>query len=74
MLDILNVKLWENRFSNDIMVAAHTMMRFGFLDKILDALGFPVFKGLSEKERLKFPQMSGKMEDKVRNVSYCLVI
>jgi hypothetical protein len=67
--DLLNANQWTDKFSKDIMIAAHTIMRFSLLDKLLDAMGFPVLEGLSEKERQAFPRMTGRMEDKVNNIT-----
>jgi hypothetical protein len=67
---LVDLKRWKDSFSGDVMIAAHTMMRFSLLDKLLDALEFPAFDGLSKMERRKFPVMSDKMENKVRIVLY----
>jgi hypothetical protein len=71
---LVNLKRWEGSFRTDIMVAAHTMLRFSLLDKLLDAFEFPVCEGLSQMDRCEFPAMTEKMEEKVRNLIYFMII
>jgi hypothetical protein len=53
------------------MIAAHTILKFSLLDKLVDALEFPTTDGILPMARGKIPKVSENMETRV-SMSFCL--
>jgi hypothetical protein len=62
---LLDLKRWKDCFSNDIMIAAHTILKFSLLDRLVDALELPASDGILQVERGQLPKVSLYMEDRV---------
>jgi hypothetical protein len=56
-----DVARWTTVYRNDLLVAAHSVLRYTLLDKLMDAVGLPRHPSFKVIQRSAKPELSEKL-------------